>query len=183
LISESILQGERVRLRPVEESDLPRFIEWLNDPEVRYWLSLSEAPELTLEDEEEWYERTRASDIDLVWMIEAEGEPLGTVGLHGIDERQGRATLGIFIGVKGRWAQGLGTEAIGHTLRFAFGELALRRVDLQVDEDNERGIRCYEKCGFQREGLLRAFRLRLGEPVSCYSMSALREEWEGQPWK
>ena len=173
-----------MRLRPVEEGDLLLFLEWLNDPEVRYWLSLSEAPPLTMKDEEEWYERTRGSEGDLVWTIEtAEGQALGTVGLHGIDEGQGRTTLGVFIGVKDSWSRGVGTEAIRQTLRYAFGEMALRRVDLQVDEDNARGIRCYEKCGFQREGLLRAFRLRLGEPVSCYSMSVLREDWESQPWR
>jgi RimJ/RimL family protein N-acetyltransferase len=179
LISESILQGERVRLRPVEEEDLPLCMRWLNDPEVRYWLSLSEAPELTMDDEHAWYERTRGSEGDLVWAIETEeGQPLGTVGLHGIDQTHGKATLGIFLGEKERWSGGYGTEAIRQALRYAFGEMGLRRVDLQVDEDNARGIRCYEKCGFQREGLLRAFRLRLGEPIACVAMAVLREEFE-----
>lgn len=173
-----------MRLRPIQEEDLPLFLRWLNDPDVRYWLSLSEAPELTMDNERDWYERTRGSDADLVWTIETgEGVPLGTVGLHGIDQAHGKATLGIFIGEKEHWSGGYGTEAIRQALRYGFGEIELRRVDLQVDEDNVRGIRCYEKCRFQREGLLRAFRLRLGQPVSCYSMSILREEFEAQPWR
>ena len=168
-----------MRLRPIQEEDLPLFLRWLNDADVRYWLSLSEAPELTMDNERDWYERTRGSDGDLVWTIETEeGTPLGTVGLHGIDQAHGKATLGIFIGEKEHWSGGYGTEAIRQTLRYGFGEMELRRIDLQVDEDNGRGIRCYEKCGFQREGLLRAFRLRLGRPVTCHSMSILREEWQ-----
>jgi RimJ/RimL family protein N-acetyltransferase len=53
----------------------------------------------------------------------------------------------------------------------------LRRVDLLTDADNERGLRCYEKCGFVREGLLRKRRLRFGQPVDMIVMSVLREEW------
>jgi RimJ/RimL family protein N-acetyltransferase len=63
-------------------------------------------------------------------------------------------------------------------LRYAFDELGLRRVQLYVDEDNLRAIRCYEKCGFGREGLLRSYRLREGKPVNEIVMAALREEFE-----
>ena len=31
---EAVIFGERVRLRRIERGDLPRFVEWLNDPEV-----------------------------------------------------------------------------------------------------------------------------------------------------
>ena len=49
-----MLIGERVRLRAVEREDLPRFVAWLNDPEVRSHL-LMFAP-LSLSDEERWFE-------------------------------------------------------------------------------------------------------------------------------
>ncbi len=179
MISESILLGERVRLRPPEERDLPLFVRWLNDPEVRYWLQMSEAPELTLEAEQEWYEGMRGDPSRLLWVIEtSEGRPIGNLGLFGIDETMGRATLGIFIGEKDCWSQGYGKEAIRQVLRYAFAELGLRRLELHTDEDNLRGVRCYEKCGFQREGLLRAYRPRLGQPVNCWVMGVLREEWD-----
>ncbi len=177
MISESILEGEGVRLRPVEERDLPLFLRWFNDPDVRYWLAMSERPELTLESEREWYEEMRGDHSRLVWCIETgEGRPIGNLGLHGIDETQGRATLGIAIGEKDHWSQGYGTDAIRQVLRYAFAELGLRRVELHTDEDNLRGIRCYEKCGFVQEGLLRAYRTRRGQPVNCVVMSVLRDE-------
>ncbi len=169
-----------MRLRPPEERDLPLFVRWFNDPEVRYWLTMSDEPELTLESEREWYEEMREDPARVIWCIETEeGQPIGNLGLHAIDEGQGRATLGISIGDKEHWARGYGTDAIRQVLRYAFSELELRRVDLQVDEDNPRGIRCYEKCGFVREGLLRAHRLRQGRPVNMVVMAVLREEWAG----
>ena len=174
-----------MRLRPVEEGDLSLFLRWLTDPDVNYWLARSDRPELTLEAEREWYDEMRGDPARLVWCIETEeGRPIGNLGLHAIDETHGRATLGIVIGEKERWGRGYGTEAIRQALRYGFQELGLRRVDLQVDEDNHRGIRCYEKCGFQREGLLRAYRLRRGRPVNDVVMSVLSEEFEGgQPWR
>ena len=176
--------GERVRLRPPDEADLALFVRWFNDPEVRYWLSMSDGPEMTLESEREWYDEMRADPTRVIWCIETEeGRPIGNLGLHAIDEAQGRATLGISIGEKGWWSRGYGTEAIRQVLRYAFAELGLRRVDLQVDEDNVRGIRCYEKCGFVREGLLRAHRLRQGQPVNMVVMGVLQDEFEAQPWR
>ncbi len=182
MISESILEGQRLRLRPVEEGDLSLFVRWFNDPDVRYWLSMSDAPELTQESEQEWYEEMRDDPVRVVWCIETrEGRPIGNLGLQAIDEAQGRATLGISIGEKEQWGRGYGSDAIREALRYGFDEMGLRRVDLQVDEDNLRGIRCYEKCGFVREGLLRAHRIRKGQPINAVVMSILREEFEGQP--
>lgn len=177
MISESILVGPRLRLRPVTEADLPVFVRWFNDPELRFWLAMSETPELTLEDEWEWYQEMREDPARITWVMEAEGRPIGNLALMNIDETNQRATLGIAVGEKGEWGRGYGTEAIQLVLGFAFKEMRLRRVDLCTDEDNVRGIRCYEKCGFVREGLLRQYRLRRGEPINCLMMSVLRDEW------
>ena len=184
MISECILEGQRVRLRPVEERDLPLFVRWLSDPEVRRWLSISEGLELTAESEWEWYAEMRGDLTRVVWCIEnTDGQPIGNVDLQEIDETNGRASLGIFVGEKELWGHGYGTDATKEVLRYAFRELDLRRIQLHVDEDNRRGIRCYEKCGFVREGLLRAYRLRDGQPVNVAVMSILREEFEVQPWR
>jgi RimJ/RimL family protein N-acetyltransferase len=173
-----------VRLRPPAERDLPLFVRWFNDPEVGYWLAISEGPEITLESERKWYDEMRADAAQVVWCIETEeGRPIGNLGLHSIDETHGRATMGISICEKDLWGRGYGTEAVRQVLRYAFAELGLRRVDLQVDEDNLRAIRCYDKCGFAREGLLRAYRLRRGQPVDGVVMGVLREDWEAQPWR
>ena len=45
--------------------------------------------------------------------------------------------------------------AIDLLLHKAFGPLALHRVDLRVLSYNLRAIRCYEACGFVREGIER----------------------------
>jgi len=171
------LCGAKVRLRPRREDDLPHYVRWYNDPDVRRWLHISEDQPSTLESERDRF-LPRGEGSGTGWTIETiEAKPIGSLGLIAIDRVHGRAMLGVSIGEKGHWNQGNGTEAIRLALAYAFEELGLRRVELITDEDNERGIRCYEKCGFVREGLLRSHRLRYGRPINMLVMGVLDEEW------
>ena len=176
VISESILEGQKVRLRPVEERDLPRFVEWLADREVTRWLAAMGKPP-TLEDEREWYESKRGDPDNVMWAIETlEGQLVGNVELR-LSPRARRAEMGIAIQDRRQWNLGLGTDAVRLVLEYAFDDLELNRVELTTDEENARAIRCYEKCGFQREGLLRQHRLIDGKFGNTLVMAALAEEW------
>jgi RimJ/RimL family protein N-acetyltransferase len=175
-LEEHVLTGERVRLRSVTEADLPLFVRWLNDPDVRYWQHRSELPPETLESQRARLARNRGDAGHLGWCIETlDGAAVGNVGLGGIDRTHGRAELYIFLGEKDCWGRGFGSDAIRAVLSFAFETLGLRRVYLTTDADNVRALRCFEGCGFKREGLLRAHRLRHGLPVDAVFMAALRE--------
>ena len=176
MISESILQGEKVRLRPMEERDLPRFVEWLSDRDVTRWLAAMGEPP-TLEDEREWYERRREDPESVMWSIETlDAQLAGTVELR-LTPRAKRAEMGIAIQDKALWSRGLGTDAVRLVLRYAFEDLELNRVELTTDEENARAIHCYEKCGFISEGLLRQHRLIDGKFGNTVMMALLREEW------
>jgi len=178
VISESILEGEMVRLRPTEERDLPRFVEWLADRDVTRWLAAMGDPP-TLEDEREWYERRRGDPESVMWSIEThDGRLAGNVELR-LTPRAERAEMGIAIQDKSLWSQGLGTDAVRLVLRYAFEDLDLNRVELTTDEENARAVRCYEKCGFRREGLLRQHRLVDGKFGNTVMMAVLRAEWTG----
>ena len=171
------LQGKLALLRPRRDDDAAHFVRWHNDPDVRHWLHMSEAPEQTLEAERQRWNLVRSDAARVSFMIETkDGEVIGNVNLIGVDEVHGRAELGISIGEKEYWGLGYGTDAMRVLLRFAFETLNLRRIELITDIDNERGIRAYEKAGFTQEGVLRAKRLRYGKPLDMLLMSVLRED-------
>jgi RimJ/RimL family protein N-acetyltransferase len=175
------LEGERVRLRTPRMSELALWLRWLGDPDVRHWLHLSEEAELmgSRAAQRERLEHIRDDPERILWVIERKpAQPIGDLSLIGIHPTARRAELAICIGEKDAWSQGLGSEAIRLALRHAFRELDLRRVTLIADADNARGIRCYEKCGFRPEGVLRAHRLRYGQPLDMLAMGVLREEFE-----
>lgn len=178
--AQATLDGVLVRLRGQERSDAALFVRWWSDPEVLHWLHLSEGPTVTQESWLKAHEARREDPAWVLWIIETRDRaPIGQVGLHAIDPIHARCSLHISIGEKDRWGQGYGTEAIRLVLRDAFERLGMRRVDLITDIDNDRGIRCYEKCGFVREAVLRAHRLRYGQPLDMVEMAVLREDWEG----
>src|SRR5262249_47639304 len=103
---------------------------------------------------------------------------VGVTGLHQTDLRNRHASFGIVIGEKEAWGRGYGTEATALLVRHAFETLNLNRVWLHVFEDNERGIRAYEKVGFQKEGRLRQDTFREGRYWDTFVMGILREEWQ-----
>lgn len=61
-------QAPRVRLRLLEEHDLPRTLAWRNQDHVRRWFFFSER--LTPEQHAAWFARYRQSDDDFVFIIE-----------------------------------------------------------------------------------------------------------------
>jgi len=179
VIATRTLDGRLVRLVPLAPAHAEVDARWNADAEVRHWLHRSEdGPELrTRAAVEKKIREVIADPYELRFVIETrEGLPIGDVGLLGLHPH-GRAELSIKIGEKSHWSGGYGTDAILCLLGFAFTELALRRVTLIADADNARGIRCYEKCGFRHEGVLRAHRLRYGKPLDMVAMAVLREEF------
>jgi len=174
-----MIMGDKVRLRPIERDDLPRFVEWFGAPEVRRHLTLY-LP-FSLAQEERWFEslqERQERQEGMVLAIEtAEGAHIGNIGLHAIDWKNRQAELGIVIGEKAYWNQGYGSDAIRTLLRLAFCEMNLHRVFLWVDADNGRGIRCYEKAGFQRDGIFRDVVFREGAYHDQYVMSILESEF------
>ena len=174
--------GKRVRLRAPMREDLPRFVAWLNDPEVRQGLSLY-LP-LSLDQEQRWYEsmlERPADEHPLVIEIRS-GEawaPIGNCGFHNIDWRNRAAELGIFIGEKSYWNQGYGSEVMRLLLRHGFQTMNLNRIFLRVFDNNPRAIRSYEKAGFIHEGRMRQAEFQQGSYFDVLYMSVLKSEWVG----
>jgi RimJ/RimL family protein N-acetyltransferase len=175
-----MIYGDRVRLRHVEREDLPKFVEWLNDPEIYQGLSMH-AP-LSMAEEESWFDNMLKSPQDeRPLCIEAKGDDgwqlIGNSGFFEIHWRNRSAELGIFIGDKTYWNQGYGSEVMGLLLRHGFSTLNLHRIYLRVFEDNPRAIRSYEKAGFVHEGRQRQGEYHDGEFHDVLFMSVLRPEW------
>ncbi len=66
---------------------------------------------------------------------------------------------------------------MGIILRYAFTELNLWRVSLDVFEYNPRAVRSYEKVGFIHEGCVRQYLNRAGRRWDLIFMGITREEW------
>ena len=172
--------SETVRLRAIERQDLPLFVAWLNDPEVRQHLlvniSLSQAQE------DGWFDRMLARPLEEqplgIEVRTPEGWRLvGNCSFFDLDWRNRCCEIGIFIGDQEYWGRGYGTQVMRLMLKYGFNTLNLNRVYLRVYESNPRGINCYEKAGFRHEGRLRQAIFQDGRYIDLLMMSVIRSEW------
>ena len=175
-----MLEGTLVNLRAWECADARRLQRWINDRAVTQFLG-SRYPQ-SLAFEESWVAERAAkmqSFGEVRFVIETkEGLPLGNMGLHDGSPEHRRAWLGMMIGEKEFWSKGFGSDALMTLLRFAFDEMNLHRVALDVYDFNQRGQASYRKCGFVEEGRRRHARYQQGAYHDVVAMSVLREEWQ-----
>jgi RimJ/RimL family protein N-acetyltransferase len=102
---------------------------------------------------------------------------IGEIRLDRLDLRDRRASLAVGIEDPRRLGMGLGTEAIGLVLEYAFKVLKLHRISVRVVAYNLRAIRAYEKCGFVLEGSEREAALVDGQWHDDVMMAILDREY------
>ena len=173
------LDAPRVQLRWVTEQDVDAIYAVFSDRRMmRFWSSAA----MTERREAETYvsrihEGFQAKSL-FQWGVERkeDGLVLGTCTLFNIDRGNARAELGYGLGSV-HWGRGYMKEALGTLLDFAFGTLALRRLEADVDPRNENSLRILGKLGFKREGLLRERWNVAGEIQDTAFCGLLAKEW------
>lgn len=109
------------------------------------------------------------------WAIEIDGEAVGGIGVEpgeGIYARSGR--FGYWLG-EPFWGRGIMTAAVRATVEHAFTNLDLVRLEAPVFAWNPTSMRVLEKCGFEREGVLRNSVLKDGELIDAVLFAKLRD--------
>lgn len=178
-----MIYGERIRLRGVERTDLPKFYEWVNDPQVNEGLAVY-LP-MSMLDEERWLETVSKRDQEqkprAIEMQDGDGWRLiGNCAFFGVEWKPRAAEFGILIGDKSVWNQGYGTETVKLILQHGFETLNLNRIHLKVYSTNPRARRAYEKAGFILEGTMRQAVYKHGSYADIHIMSVLRSEWDAR---
>jgi RimJ/RimL family protein N-acetyltransferase len=131
--------------------------------------------EMARTDAECWLQKLEAHPC--AWVIETEEGVVGEARLDNINEADHRARLAIGLFNERHLGRGIGRRAIKLVLHHAFGPLGLHRVDLRVLSYNFRAIRCYEACGFVREGTERESALVGGEWHDDLIMAILEQDY------
>lgn len=177
----SIFEGTLVRLCPINsEEDAKLYATWSRDSEYMRLSDWDPANLYAVSLVKTFLEKEDEGDCNFMIETTAERKRIGSIGLDGIDWSNRNACVGIGIGDKDYWGKGYGTEAMQLILSYAFTELNLHRILLQVFEYNPRAIHSYEKCGFRIEGREPEIMNREGRRWDVINMGILRSEWEAQ---
>jgi len=145
-----VIEGERLRLRPLTIADLPMTLSWRNQDAIRRCFFHSEIT--GPEQHRAWFESYQEKDNDFVFVIAEKlvlQKPVGQISLYNIDWERKRAEFGrLMIGDPEARGLGLAKEATRIVVKFAEIELGLREIYLQVYADNLPAIAVYRECGF-----------------------------------
>lgn len=137
-------------LRRLEKKDAPLMLEWMHDPEINCNFQADFASS-TLESVLDFIDSSFQDETQNFAFVDENDEYLGTISLKHISHKNRNAEYAI---VTRKKAQGTGAAraATKELLKYAFEELKLHKVYLNVLEENVRAQRLYEKCGFIYEG-------------------------------
>jgi len=169
-----LLQGPRVRLRPFVAADLTdAYVAWLNDPEVvrysnqrfvrhtresceRYFATFSDAAGSA-----NLFVSLRVAKPDA-----SEGGEIAVGTLTAYRSLpHGTADIGILLGERAVWGQGIGLEAWQLLTDWLLGTPGLRKVTAGTLACNRSMLAVAERSGMQREGVRRAQELVDGVPT------------------
>jgi [ribosomal protein S5]-alanine N-acetyltransferase len=173
------LRTERLALRPLREADAHALFALFSDADVmRYWSGVP------------WTDVARAHEMiakDATAMRGGEhlrlglartddGALIGTCTLFAFNAQCRRAELGYSL-VPSVWGHGYMHEALAALLAYGFGELALNRVEADIDPRNTASARSLERLGFRQEGYLRERWIVADEVSDSMLYGLLQREW------
>lgn len=147
----------------------------INDNETEFLLGGWSFPISDL-NQEEWIKAITPNNNILRCIIvdKQDKTTAGTIILSDIDYKNGTAEIHIKLGKEIR-GKGYGTDAIKTVVKYAFDELRLHCVYAYVNDFNTVSQKLFEKCEFQKEGLLRSRIFKNGSHRDVFIYSILNE--------
>ena len=162
-----------IRLRQIEEEDLPQLRDWRNAAWLRPYVR--EYRLLNMVNQREWFEHISTSrNVEMFGIVVTADEYpdnpaityertrlAGVCVLTSINWVNRTAEVSLYV-VPSAQRQGAGTEVLKKLEEIAFSEFNLQRIWAEIYEFNEPSIELFERAGFQLEGTLRCHVFKLG---------------------
>lgn len=165
----------KVTIRKFKRDDIPKKVEWINNPENNRFLHYDIPIEVSKT--QKWFDNNigRTDRYDAI--IEANGTPCGTIGLLSIDRINSKAEYYIAMGETSLKGKGVSTQASKLILDYGFKELGLNRIYLFTETKNIPAQKLFEKVGFVKEGCMRFDIVSRGKFVDRYVYGIVRSDY------
>jgi len=154
------IQTERLILRKYESGDAGDiFKNYATDERVTKFLSWP--PYDNIEDLKTFISVQISNYADNVysWVIEYQGEVIGSISVVRHDEKNESCEIGYCLGYE-FWNTGVTTEAMLAVMKFLFCEVGYHRIFAKHDVENPASGKVMMKCGMLYEGRMREHYLR-----------------------
>lgn len=145
-----VFESERIYFVKLTEKLVQDYLDMVNDIEVQKYISYNRQT-YELDEEIEWINSKLEENALIFSMIEkGTNEFIGNIEILKIKNNIGE--IGIAITPK-KQDRHYGQESIKRFIKYSFDDLKLDGLELNVYSFNPRGIKCYEKVGFVKEGI------------------------------
>ncbi|MDP5272949.1 GNAT family N-acetyltransferase [Chengkuizengella axinellae] len=179
-MSNQLFEGEQLKLRALNDSDIPTILKWYENADFLNFFSAEAAIPKQAHEFKKWTEASNSNEFRFAVRLKETDELIGMIEIDGVLWNHRTAWISMAIGDKENWSKGYGTEMLTLALRYAFSELNLYRLQLTVFEFNERAVALYEKLGFKQEGTYREFLEREGKRYDMFLYGLLRHEYHAR---
>lgn len=158
-----LIQGRRIHMVRFERQhlDAPAYYGWLRDLEVVRYIGRDELlAGISFPEAEDYVKQLWANKNCWFFAVyHSESDTfIGTAKINFFNERgrrNGVADIGIMLGARDFWGQGLATDVL-HTLsKFAFDELGARKLSAGAMSPNAAVVKAFLRIGYVEEGRLR----------------------------
>lgn len=173
LIEQPVLKATPYYLRPFSLQDIPLIKQASTDSYITQITTVppqGEHQQCVDFIHRQWSRTTDGTGYSFAIADSATEQAVGQIGLWFHDARHGRASIGYWVGPEHR-RQGIASCALRTLADWALEYPGIHRIELYVEPWNEGSWRTAERCGFQREGLLRGWKLVGNEPKDMYMYS------------
>ena len=173
------IEGKKIYLRPFTKGDIPIWVDFFNDSIVTEYMNKGAFPN-TYTAQEEHLNRLSQSknDVQLAIVLKENDTLIGIVGIHKIDWIHRHGDVSIMIGDQAQWGKGIATEAILLIVKHGFTKLNLHKLTAGMWASNIDAKRCFEKVGFEEEGVIKEQFFYKNSYVDEYRLGLLRNDWE-----
>lgn len=172
------IYGKRIYLRAIEEEDIPILHRWANDPMLQNLLENIYFPS-SLDFHKRWFQKLKDDPLRQRFaVVNEEHSIIGISSLVDIDWRNRHAHHGLTLGDPAARGKGYGKDAVMTTMRYAFDELGLERLNGSRIEYNVASKVFYDKLGWSDEGVRRNYYFRHGQYYDQIVSGILKQDYK-----
>ena len=145
-----------IKIREIEVEDYKELLDFMKKVkgETNFLLGYPDEIKLSYEDEKEHIKKVKTSETSNYFVVMKNNKMIGCIGFNGNTARKMKhyGTIGISV-LKEYWGRGIATALLEKLISWS-KEKGIKKINLDVFENNERAIKLYEKFGFKLEGCI-----------------------------
>lgn len=156
-------QDDKIIIREIKEADAPSLFTWDIDKELNQY-DPRPVPRSNAELLQQCMDFCRRFNSEIMnpniqakiykyfIVTDKEGNPIGFVNFFGINKEKKQGEMGVMIGDKRWWRNGIALKAVNIAVDYIFNNMDISRIYIETGECNIPSIRLFTKAGFAKCG-------------------------------